>query len=379
MKAGNLELEDKAVRLEQMIAVEGLDGVLLNTQHNFSWLTCGGSNGIDMTRENGAGFLFVTRKGRRYLIANNIEMPRLIAEELPDFGEFEPIEISWHAEKSPQTVLDTARSLSGGTNFGCDIGFPGTNWIEPSIAACRYELTSEEIDRYRQLGRHIGQALEHVVPQLAPGQTEKQVARIVRDALHAFDCFPVVTLVGGDERIGKYRHPVPTENVWTSTLLIVVCSRRHGLIASASRMIYSGDVPADLQRRTEACAAVNASVYAATRIGATGSELYKAAAEAYAAQGFAGEIAKHHQGGAAGYRTRDWVAHPDSRDIVRPNQAFAWNPSITGTKTEETAIVIDGQLEVITSSPGFPTIVSVVDGRAYSSPGILSLLKGASA
>ena len=161
--------------------------------------------------------------------------------------------------------------------------------------------------------------------------------------------------------------------------MIVVCARRHGLVASSSRIICAGDIPSDLQRRTESCAAVNAALYAGTVPGATGSQLYAAAAGAYAAQGFADEINKHHQGGACGYRTRDWVAHPDGTDIVHANQAFAWNPSITGTKTEETAILVDGSLEIITATTSFPTISTLVDGREYLSPGILSLSKGATA
>lgn len=361
-----------------MLESEDLDGVLLNTQHNFAWLSCGGSNGIDMTRENGAGFLFITRDGTRYVIANNIEMPRLLAEQVGE-DDFSPIEITWQAEKNPHTVLNAAKSVANGSNLGCDVAFPETRVIESSIASCRYELTEEEIDRFKQLGSDAGQAIENVGTQLAPGQTENEVARIVRNALHAYDVFPVVTLIAGDERIAKYRHPVPTDNVWTNTLLIVVCARRHGLVASLSRMICAGDVPAELQRRTEACAAVNAWLYAATRVGAVGSDLYKVAADAYAAQGFAGEIDKHHQGGSAGYRTRDWVAHPASNDIVRPNQAFAWNPSITGTKTEETAILIDDELRIITATDGFPRITTIVNGREYFSPGILSLSKGASA
>jgi antitoxin VapB len=369
------ELEIKTERITSMLADENLDGVLLNAQHNFSWLTCGGSNGIDLSRENGAGFLFVTREGGRYLIANNIELSRLVDEELSEY-DFQPIEISWQAEKDASTILNAARSVAGGGNFGCDIGFPETLWIEPSIAACRSELTPEEMDRYKQLGSDAGHALGSVIPSLVPGRTELEIARSVRDSLQQYDIFPIVTLIAADERIAKYRHPVATDHVWNETLLIVVCARRNGLVASLSRMICAGDVPADLQRRTEACAAVNAALYAATKPGATGAELYQTAADAYSAQGFHGEIDKHHQGGAAGYRTRDWVAHPTSNDVVRANQAFAWNPSITGTKTEETAILIDDELRIITATDGYPKITTVIDGTEYFSPGILSLSKG---
>src|SRR6188768_2639873 len=122
----NSELEIKTERIVKMLHSEDLDAVLLNTQHNFAWLTCGGSNGIDLSRENGAGFLCVTRSGKRAIIANNIEIDRLMSEELPEYSEFEPVEVSWQAEKDPQTILRAARSVAGGEKLGCDIGFPET-------------------------------------------------------------------------------------------------------------------------------------------------------------------------------------------------------------------------------------------------------------
>jgi len=359
-----------------MLGAENLDGILMNTQHNFSWLTGGRSNAIEISRENGAGFLLVTREGRRCIIANNIEIERLLTEEISE-SDFEPIEITWQSERDPASVLNAARAVLGGSGLGCDIGFPETRWVEPSIASCRFELTPEEIERFRLLGRDAGLAIERVVPRLIPGQTEHEVARIVRDELAVSEIFPVVTLIGGDERIKKFRHPVPTENIWRSTLMIVVCARRHGLIASLTRIVCAEAISDDLRRSTESCAVINAALYAATKVGKTASELFKAADEAYRAEGFTDEINKHHQGGAAGYRTRDWVAHPEGGEIVRPNQGFAWNPSITGTKTEETAILIDGELEIITASPGFPKISIQQSGREYISPGILSLSKRA--
>src|SRR5215213_6080648 len=167
------ELKVKTERIVAMLANENLHGVLMNAQHNFSWLTSGGSNGIDLSRENGAGFLLVTRDGNRYLIANNIERSRLINEEIPN-DTFEPIEIEWQAERDPQSVLNAARSVADGADLGCDIGFPETHWVEPSIASCRFQLLPAETDRFRVLGRDAGKALQDVISNLDPGQTEKQ-------------------------------------------------------------------------------------------------------------------------------------------------------------------------------------------------------------
>jgi len=153
----------------------------------------------------------------------------------------------------------------------------------------------------------------------------------------------------------------------------VVCARRGGLIASLTRIVCAGAIPAELRRRTDAVARVNAALLAATRPGANGAELYLTAARAYAAQGFAGEERLHHQGGAAGYRTRDWVAHPASAEVVQTDQAFAWNPSITGTKAEETCIASADGVEVISASPGWPQVAVGFDGREFLSPDVLSL------
>jgi hypothetical protein len=41
---------------------------------------------------------------------------------------------------------------------------------------------------------------------------------------------------------------------------------------------------------------------------------------------------------------------------VLPRQAFAWNPSITGSKIEDTALLVDGNIELITGTPRWPVI-----------------------
>ena len=97
-----------------MLSREGLGGVLLNAQHNFAWLTGGATNGIDLSRENGAASLLVTAHGKRYLLANNIEMHRMLAEEV-SVDEFEPIEYSWQDEKTNGNfVIEKAAAVCGG-------------------------------------------------------------------------------------------------------------------------------------------------------------------------------------------------------------------------------------------------------------------------
>jgi antitoxin VapB len=257
--------------------------------------------------------------------------------------------------------------------LGADAPFDqNTRMIEGLVSACRYQLTEPEIDRFRLLGKDAGELVGELMQRLEPGETESKVARRVQDCLAARNIHCVVCLVAGDDRIRKYRHPVPTDRQWRKTLMVVVCARRHGLVASLTRIICVGDEPDDLKVRTLASAQVNAKLFSATKPGATGAALYELISKSYADAGFPNEQLRHHQGGACGYRTRDWVAHPASVDSVQVNQAFAWNPSVTGSKVEETCIAFSGGVEIITASPGWPSLSIEVDDHRYLLPGVLS-------
>ena len=369
------EIAEKTARLVEMLNAENLGGVLINSQPNFAWLTAGANNGIDTSRENGAASLLVRNDGKRFVLASRIEMPRILAEEVSE-NDFEPIEFSWEEEKASSTFqADRAAALLGENKIlSSDLAFaPSVRVVEGAIARCRYQLTEPEIERYRSLGSDAGTIIGELAKSLEPGQTEQEIARLVSDKLALDNIRSVVTLVAADERLEKYRHPVPTRKTWEKVVMVVVCARRGGLIASLSRIFCAGKIPDELTRKTVAAARVNAKILAATKHGAIGADLYKTATEAYEAEGFKGEQNLHHQGGATGYRTRDWVAHPASADQAQKNQAFAWNPSISGTKVEETALLLNDEIEIITASPGFSQISVEIDKKEFLSPGILSL------
>lgn len=370
------EIGEKTDRLVRLMAEHGLGGILITSQHNFAWLTAGGTNGIDLSRDPGAGALLVARDGRRFVVSNAIEMPRLLEEELAG-QEYAPIEFPWIDDRAdPSAIVRRAQGAIGSAlPLGCDLPLAGAQPVEALISAARYELTAEEVGRYRALGRDSGEVLEALCRHVEPGLTERDVARLAQDALAARGMRGVVMLVAADDRIARYRHPFPTDARWRRTLLIAVNARRGGLTASLTRIVRAGgSSPAsdDVRVRTRATAEVNARLLAASRPGAIGRELFAEAARAYAAVGFPREEERHHQGGPIGYRTRDWVAHPASDDRLRANQAVAWNPSITGTKVEETCLVTEEGVEVLTGTPEWPAIEIEAAGRVFRAPDVLS-------
>jgi antitoxin VapB len=369
------EIEIKIERLLRLCADQDLGGVLLNTQPNFAWLSAGGTNGVDSSRDAGVATLFVQRDGKRFVLANKIEMARITTEELQGQG-YEPVEFAWEEEKAnPELVAQLAHGLTtANVVIGADYSAgTGTRQIDAAISRERYQLTPEEIDRFRSLGADAGAAIGNMVRELKPGLAEFEVARMAVDALAKVGATSVVTLVAADERLQRYRHPVPKNEIWRNVLMVVVCARRNGLIASLTRLVSAGKTTADLRLRVEACAQVNAQLFAATRPGTLGSELYETAARGYQAAGFPGEEHLHHQGGAAGYRTRDWVAHQKCSEKVSERQAFAWNPSVSGAKVEETCLAFADHVEIITASPGWPTITVKAGDQEYLLPDVLEL------
>src|SRR5262249_36030834 len=323
--------------------------------------------------ETGSARLLVTADGRRFVLANAIEMPRLTTEAL-DGLEYEPIEYPWADDQDPPYAVDVARAtLGSGASLAAHCPLPGVTPVETALARAGVPLTGAEIARYRALGADAGRMLGEVCGTLTPGDEEIAIARRIADGAASIRARAIVCLVGADDRLSRFRHPVPTSKRWTQVVMMALCAERDGLVVSLSRIVSSAPRP-ELDARTQPTAVVFGPLLDATRPGANGADLYRVAAAAYAEAGFPGEELKHHQGGAIGYRAREWVAHPRSREVVQHAQAFAWNPTITGTKIEDTALLVDDRIEMLTLTPGWP---SVAVGDAQRG-GRASLIKGIS-
>jgi antitoxin VapB len=239
------------------------------------------------------------------------------------------------------------------------------------IARLRRSLTAEEAERYRALGADVGQALAEACMKVEPGMSEHEAAAVLAAQHLERGIAPIVVLVAADERVLKYRHPIPTANRINRIVMLVVCGRRHGLIVSATRLVSFGPISDELREKHDAVARVDAALIAGTRVGARIGDIFKDGLEAYAAEGFADEWQLHHQGGPTGYAARDYRATADIDDAVEPSQAFAWNPSITGTKSEDTIIAaLDGP-EILSASPGFPTIEAAIGDQRFQRSDIL--------
>jgi antitoxin VapB len=343
------ERTEKHRRVVEFLDAGGFDGVLLNRVDNFAWYTGGGECHVNLAAEAGVGALLIRRDGA-VLITNNVERPRLMEEELGGLGLMQEICDWWQDDLAP-----AVQRLAPGMKIASDTDVPGASPAAADIARLRWSLTPEEVRRYRALGKEVGQAIGEACMAVQPGMTEHEAAAVLAAEHLRRGIQPIVVLVAADDRLLKYRHPIPTDNKITRAVMLVVCGRRSGLIVSATRIVHFGPVPAELAKKHAAAIAVDAAFIAATRVGGRIGDIVKAGLDAYAVQGFADEWKLHHQGGPTGYAARDYRAIETTDDLVLPNHAFAWNPSITGTKSEDTIVATPEGPEVISLSPGIPT------------------------
>jgi Xaa-Pro dipeptidase len=362
------ELEEKLTRLSGWLAQQGLDGIVLRRHENLAWVTAGQVQArVGILGETGIVALLLLADGRRFAIAPNNEMPRLLAEELPGLG-YEPVTRPWHALK----LVDEAKQLCPG-KLATDAPLPVHTIPVVSIAALRAPLHAAEIARLRVLATATSDVVTDTLLTLKPGVSEYEMEAWTAERLFAQGIFPSVLLMATDERILNYKHAVARGKGLQRFGMLNLCTRRWGLVVSITRFVHFGAMPAELVKGFAAAAQVNARLQHATRNGAKASALYQVAEQAYAAAGFPGEAEQHHQGGACGYLEREWVATPDSEEQVHSPQSFAWNPSCRGGKVEDTTLAMNSSTgtELLTATPRLPQVTTEVEGSAYISAGAL--------
>ena len=365
-EAWDAELNAKHNQVVEWLRGENLDGILLRRNENIAWLTGGAVEVRVLTPcETGVASLLVTKEGGRFYLTTANEAPRLKDEE---FGQldFEPVIFPWLADGTCDAALRLARG-----SVACDVPTPG--FAHANLSALRASLQETEIERFRWLGRETADAVTAVLQQLEPGQTEYSMEGQVAAALLSRGILPSVYLMAVDDRILKYKHAVARGARLEKYGMINLCARKWGLAVSITRFAHVGPVPEELAAKFHAAAQVNAALLDASRVGVTAAQLYAVAKDAYAREGFAGDEEMHHQGGATGYWEREWVATPTGAETVVNNQAFAWNPSIRGGKVEDTVLMQDGRIELLTPTPELPGLESGANGTSYPATGVLVL------
>ena len=376
----------RVAMIQSVLRNESLEAVLITRPGNYAMATGGKRNYVNFATDAGANGLVVTKEGKASFIGDNVEAARQMQEELAglDCDEYSDL---WF-EGSVADII--AKEFSGA--IASDDGSVGPN-IHGKLNMCRAMLTTTELEKYRRLGAIAADCMMATLESIKKGTSEREIAAKLVYEGRKRGCLVPVALIAADDRIAKYRHPLPVipsiitggaeDKVVNRYVMIAGGFYREGLTVSITRFRQVDELPDDIRDAHARICAVDAVLQESTQPGRRLSEIFADCQKAYSELGFPeDEWRRHHQGGPTGYAGRTAKARPTEsfrvleegwsekvNDIcgidVPFGQAYAWNPSAVGVKSEDTFILYpDGSKEIVSATPFLPRIdLAAVLGR----------------
>lgn len=336
--------------LRELMKAKGLDAFVLRRNPNLAWAIAGRAH-VPTTIDMACFDLIITHDSAT-AVTNVVEAPRLIAEELPN--EVTVQTIKWSEGRDPL--------LPNGFKVGSDQ--PGADRIDLGVEVemIRASLIESDLARFKEICVDAAVALGNAMKQVESTDREIDIAGLIAHSLWQADLEIAFLGVAGEERVHKFRHPLPTAAVVGNRVSASICAKRNGLIASVTRIVTFGSVTDQMVSDYTSIFKVEAALLDATVVGKPFSDPINAAIAAYPLNGFDGdEWTKHHQGGPTGFLPRDWPANQSSTRLIAPNQPIAWNPTGKGWKAEDTLVATDSGVKLLSNDPDWPSFE--VNGR----------------
>jgi Xaa-Pro aminopeptidase len=344
------EAAAKIALLRDVLIASGAGAIRLRGIDWFAWVTAGGSSAVLLAAETGVAEVLVTRD-EACVLTDEIEAERLREEEVPTGFTFHATPWTEVELREHYVLAAAGRPVLSDRPAGDEQPLPYR------LRHRRMVLTTNEHERYRELGRDAAAAMSEVMRLARPDWTEYQLAGAGAQALWRRGIHPALVLAAGERRLPLYRHATPSGEPVGERAMMVFCARRHGLYANLTRFVTFGKAPPEQLELME----VEATGLAAVVPGNSLAAVYHALAQAYRHAGRENAIREHHQGGITGYLAREIVATPSTATELETGMAFAFNPSFKGIKIEDTFLLGPAGLENLTYDPAWPAVE--VQGR----------------
>ncbi len=354
------EVQRKVTEVAKFLEAHDLDRIVLRRRGPVSWLLDGADSHVQTDTEDGVAIVCVDRDGRITFITNVIESARLIDEELgvlcmdTQFGDnpMQLVFVPW-TEDPLDAVLQSAQQC-GWREDQIVAESPVANLqvlsgeLAERFRSMRYSFSATELARYRKLCSDCALDLEAVTRSIQVGVSEYELAAELSRHVIARGYRPSTVLVAFDARITRYRQPIPTEHTLKRRAMIVLHAEHNGQVMAATRFAGLEPPKPRIAERFELVTEIDARAITRTRPGTAVRDIFQSIVEGYEEAEYPTEWHLNHQGGSIGYEGREYKVNPDSVQVVQANQPFAWNPSITGTKCEDTILTTLDSPEILT-------------------------------
>ena len=350
-----IESRTKESRVRSLLSERGFDSLIVTRRDHFAWLTCGGRAVVSYVTPTSPVDLVLTPDAK-HAVGYVMDVPRTMDEELASLG-YEPVALPTFGPSPDEKALDLAPG-----RVAADADLPGAENLDADLVALHEPLTEQEMARYRTIGRETGELLRELAEWVRPEMTERQVCGKMWELYVAAGFEGNCMFVGADERIERYRHPVPSDRCIKRSVLLAPAVSKWGLHALTSRLVVFGEPEAELRRRFDAVATMQAAMVAATHPGVHLSQLLRRCLGLFDGLGYCDQKTMHFHGGPTGYRVSYPERCQDEEAVATENMAFGWYLTLPGVKSEE-LVLLDGEGAHIASiDPTWPTLKVDVDG-----------------
>lgn len=327
-------------RLRGLIEARGLDGLLISQPESRFYLS--GYSGHDLPPRDSAGYLLVTPN--RALLFTDPRTAEQAEREAPAF-ELVTYQTGIFA---PASIAEQARRLALG-RLGFEAAhLPYATWDSIAGALAGSGSTLEKTDglvdelrvakdvvELRQLQRAVDvldACFAHLRGWLAPGLSERRVAREVVQFLVEHADGPAFAPIVASGPHGSMPHAVPTDRRLEpgDAVTLDIGARVEGYCSDMTRTLCVGE-PRDAKVREVHAIVLEAQARAQRDIrpGMTGKAADALAREVIAAAGY-GEAFTHSLGHGIGLEVHEppWVSHLRGDAVLRAGMVFSLEPGI---------------------------------------------------
>lgn len=345
---------EKVTRLRAYMAREGFDAAVLGTPASLHWVTAGATQAVGPPLVLLPWRVVVTATAK-HLVAPTRAVDVLLAKALAGQG-YEAAPYPWHAGQSAALApLLRDKRVASDVPLDC---CPSAKVVR-GYAELYWPLTELERRRYRWLGARVAEALAAVAYEMEAETRDVDVTVLLRRELAYWQVRVVrCTVTAAGSAAGR------------RAACVRLVATRWGLVVSTARVVAFGH-DRQLEAAFRKAAVVAARIQAACQPGERLGAVSAVARRAYAEAGMRDVWAYREPGGAVAYEERTAVATPEQPLAIRAGMSLVWRVAAGGAWIEDTFLVAEEGLEVLTSCRRWPAIEVRVGGTRVRVPSVL--------
>ncbi|HEY8504907.1 MAG TPA: M24 family metallopeptidase [Gemmataceae bacterium] len=325
------DVEAKQAWVVELLERVGAEFLLVLDPPNFHWLTSGAmARGLRAPEEHPA---VLVNSAQRWLVCSNADTRYFFDEELDQMG-FQLKEWPWHGSRQALVaeLCETRRVV-------CDVSLGSYPSVGDELRQQRLCLNEYERQRYLMLGRALAHAVEATARNLAPGQSEEEVAGQLGHRLLHHGIEPAALQVVADARGKDYRRGGYGREPVRRCCTLFAAGGWEGLYAAAGRVVCFGEPGREFRDAYETAARLSAALFGGSRPGVSVAALFDAFRK------LTEDTPYEHEWrlGPVGYRTGrapvEELLLPRQEERFRPGEALLWQTWVGGALVCDTVLV----------------------------------------